>query len=60
MTPKLSVPWAKDIRQSVECAPSPMGICGEEIQGNIQPFVPPLRDGMTKMDGIPVNDHRSQ
>lgn len=31
--PKLSATWAKDIHQSVECAPSPMGICGEEIQG---------------------------
>jgi hypothetical protein len=60
MTPKLSVPWAKDIRQSVECAPSPMGICGEEIQGEHPTLRSPLRDGMTKMDGIPVNDHRSQ
>jgi hypothetical protein len=41
------------------CA-QPNGDMWEEIQGNIQPFVPPLRDGMTKMDGIPVNDHRSQ
>ncbi len=28
---------------------------GKKFRGNIQPFVPPLRDGMTKMDGIPVN-----
>jgi hypothetical protein len=32
----------------------------EEIQGNIQPSFRRSGDGMTKMDGIPVNDHRSQ
>lgn len=40
--------------------PAQWGYVGQQLGRHVEPFVPPLCDGMAEMDGIPVDDDRGQ